>query len=441
MSENKLLSRTDMLALGFMTFAFFLGAGNIIFPPAAGMAAGTAFMPTMLGFLVTAVGLPLLTLLACAKVGGGLPAMTKALPVGVATTLIVAIYLVIGPAFAAPRTALVAFEIGAVPFLTDVSAKQQLAYSFVYFGFVAMLSQHRGNLLDYVGKILTPVLVLLLLVLSAAVLLEPQGSVSAAQPDYQDAAFAQGFVDGYNTMDLFGALIFGMLIIDVLKKKGVTQGAALNRYLIIASIIAASGLAFVYISLFVLGATAGSLVELQANGGKIIAVYVQALFGDAGALILAGVVSLACLTTAVGLISACADYFSSRWPILSYRPLVLLFSFLSALVANFGLSELIAISVPVLFALYPVCIALVVMCFIKLPCPSKAMRLVLTVAFVVALFDAMKASGLSWLQPVAELGAFLPLAAQGMGWVVPVGLAIAVSFRLKPGASAGVENA
>ncbi|GAA5216710.1 branched-chain amino acid transport system II carrier protein [Corallincola platygyrae] len=431
MSGSKQLSTGDIFALGFMTFAFFLGAGNIIFPPLAGQQAGTEFYWAMAGFLFTAVGLPLVTLLACAKAGGGLPRMTRLLPkqIGIAITL--AIFIVIGPAFATPRTSLVAFEMGFKPFLGEAESQSWilLAYSIGFFVVASGLALHRGNLIDYIGKILTPVLILLLLVLSITVLVNPQGTAAAPSGDYLTQPFTKGFLEGYNTMDTFGALMFGMLIVDVLHKKEISDTKLQTRYLIFASIIAASGLAFVYMSLFYLGVTSSELAPGAENGGKIFAIYVQALFGGPGKLILAAVVTLACLTTAVGLISACADYFNKLWQKLSYQAWVVVIAVLCAVVANVGLTQLIAISVPVLFALYPVAIALVILNLIvdKLPRPKSAFYLVLSVALLLALIDAVKVTGLV-NKEAFDFAEALPLFSYGLAWLLPVTVALVISF-------------
>ena len=411
------MKRADIVGLGFMTFAFFLGAGNIIFPPMAGFLAGEQMSWAMLGFLVTGVGLPLATILAVARAGGGLLTMTRLLPAGVGTLMAVAAYLIIGPAFATPRTGLVAYEMGLKPFLGDMADQFSLTiFTLAYFGLTLWLSLEQGRLLDAIGKVLTPVLVLLLAVLGIAVLVAPQGSVPVTSGDYIANPGIKGLLEGYNTMDTFGALMFGMLIIDVLKQKGISEVRLQTRYLAWAGIIAAAGLCLVYISLFELGATSGGLLANPANGGEIVARYVAQLFGPAGQLVLAGIVSLACLTTAVGLTSACADFFHTLWPRLSYRAVVIAMCVTCTLVANVGLATLITLSVPVLVLIYPVAVALVVMTFLqeRFARQAFAMRAVLLVAGLFGAIDALKATGIS----VSALD-FLPLFSQGLAWLLP----------------------
>jgi len=236
------MTAADLVGLGFMTFAFFLGAGNIIFPPMAGFMAGEHLTLAMLGFLVTAVGLPLATIIAVAKAGGGLLTMTRHLPAGLGVAMAVAVYLIIGPAFATPRTGLVAYEMGFKPFLGESASQTSLTlFSLGYFGLATYLSLKPGRLLDAIGKLITPLLVILLAVLAIAILVAPQGSVPQAAGEYVSHPGIKGLLEGYNTMDTFGALMFGMLIIDVLKEKGITDRQLQTRYLVRAGLIAASG--------------------------------------------------------------------------------------------------------------------------------------------------------------------------------------------------------
>ncbi|ANS86355.1 Branched-chain amino acid transport system 2 carrier protein [Vibrio scophthalmi] len=409
------LKLTDIIALGFMLFAFFLGAGNIIFPPLAGQLAGDNVIPAMGGFLLTAVGLPLLTIVAIAVAGGSWAKLTQDLPVKAATVMAVLIFIIIGPAFAAPRTGLVAYEMAVKPFFAHAEQIHLTVFSILFFVIAMSFSWSQGKLIDVIGKILTPVLFIGLIVLAGAVFLDPQGEIVAAQGEYLTHPLQKGFLEGYNTMDTFGSLMFGVLIVDAIRSKGITEQKPTTHYLILAGLIAAAGLTFVYVSLFYLGATSSVVAAGADNGGLVLSLYVQALFGSYGQIVLSVIVLLACLTTAIGLISACSDYFSSLTSI-SYKKWVVINGAACALVANVGLAQLISLSVPVLFALYPVAIALVVLTFMrkKLPNSRLAYRVVLLVSLLFALVDAAKIVGI-------DVSAFnvLPLFDVGMGWVLP----------------------
>ncbi len=427
------LKLTDIIALGFMLFAFFLGAGNIIFPPLAGQLAGDHLFPAMSGFLLTAVGLPLVTIIAVAISGGSWEHLTKHLPAKASLVMAALIFIIIGPAFAAPRTGLVAYEMAVKPLFADLNLT---VFSILFFAVAMFFSWSQGKLIDVIGKVLTPALFIGLIVLALGVFIDPQGQMLAAQGEYATQPLTKGFLEGYNTMDTFGALMFGILIVDALRSKGITEEKATTKYLISAAVIAAAGLAFVYISLFYLGATSASVAANADNGGVVLSQYVIALFGDKGQLVLSVIVLLACLTTAIGLISACSDFFSTHTPI-SYKAWVVINGVACAVVANVGLAQLIALSVPVLFALYPVAIALVALTFIrtKLANPQAAYRVVILVSLLFALIDAAKVSGLD-----VSFFNFLPLFNMGMGWLLPTVAAMIVMTFVGGSAKAELEQ-
>lgn len=416
------LKTADVLALGFMTFALFLGAGNIIFPPSAGMAAGEAVWSAALGFLITGVGLPLLTVVALARVGGGMAQLTAPLGRRAGLLFAVAVYLAIGPLFATPRTAVVSFEMGVAPFAGHQPLSLAL-YTVVFFAAALFLALNPGRLLERVGKLITPILIIGLLVLGGAAIFAPAGGVGSAAPDYRAAPLLQGFLQGYLTMDTLGALVFGIVIATAIRDHGVDMAHRVTRYSIMAALIAAIGLALVYLALFRLGATSQGIAGEAQNGVQILTAYVQHTFGTPGSLLLALVITLACLTTAVGLIAACGEFFSSQFP-LSYRMVVVTVSLFSLLVANLGLTQLISISVPVLVGLYPLAIVLVLLSLadgLWLHAP-RVFRPVMAMTLVLGVFAGLEAAELKALVP-AWLSR-LPLAEHSLGWLLPVGLTL-----------------
>jgi LIVCS family branched-chain amino acid:cation transporter len=421
----KVLKRPDILALGFMTFALFLGAGNIIFPPSAGMAAGENIALAALGFLLTGVGLPLLTVVALARVGGGMPVLTAPIGKVAGTALAVAVYLAIGPLFATPRTAVASFEIGIVPFTGD-SKTALFIYTCVYFAATLFLSLNPGQLVDRVGKLITPVLIAALLVLGAAALFAPAGPIGAATGVYREQPMVQGFLQGYLTMDALGALVFGIVIATAIRDRGVTDARLITRYSITAGIIAAIGLSLVYLSLFYLGATSQELAGGAQNGGQILTAYVQNTFGGAGTLLLAMVMVLACLTTGVGLLTACGEFFSELLKV-PYRVVVVLLTVFSLAVSNQGLTQLISVSIPVLVGLYPLAIVLVALSLLDRLwlVPRRVFIPAMTVALIFGLVDGLVAAGFTQLVP--EVFTRLPMADQSLGWLVPVLVTVALA--------------
>ncbi|MCG4453448.1 branched-chain amino acid transport system II carrier protein [Pseudomonas sp. MMS21-TM103] len=412
------LKGSDILALGFMTFALFLGAGNIIFPPSAGMAAGGNIGLAALGFLLTGVGLPLLTIVALARVGGGMALLTAPLGKRAGVLFAVAVYLAIGPLFATPRTAVVSFEMGIAPF-TGNDGAPLLLYSLAYFAAVMFLSLNPGQLVERIGKYIAPVLLAALLVLGGAAFILPAGEIGQAAAEYQAAPFVQGFLQGYLTMDTLGALVFGIVIATAIRDHGITDGKLITRYSVIAGLIAAAGLSLVYLALFYLGATSQGIAGEAQNGVQILTAYVQHTFGTAGSLLLAVVITLACLTTAVGLLTACGEFFSGLLPV-SYRVVVVSFGLFSLFVANQGLTQLISFSIPVLVGLYPLAIVLIALSLLDALwlSPRRVFVPVMAVTLIFGVVDGIGAAGFSQWLPA--LFSKLPLAGQSLGWLVPV---------------------
>jgi len=408
----------DLLALGFMTFALFLGAGNIIFPPSAGMASGEFIWQAALGFLLTGVGLPLLTVVALARVGGGMDRLTAPLGKVAGTVLAVAVYLAIGPLFATPRTAVVSFEMGIAPFSGN-AGMPLFIYTLVFFAAMLFLVLNPGQLVNRIGKFITPVLLAALLVLGGAAIFAPAGEVGAVSESYRASPLIKGFLEGYLTMDTLGALVFGIVIATAIRDRGVTEPTLVTRYSMIAGVIAAVGLSLVYLALFYLGATSQGIAAGAENGVQILTTYVQHTFGTPGSLLLAVVITLACLTTAVGLTTACGEFFSALLPV-SYRTVAVVFALFSLLVANQGLTQLISVSVPVLVGLYPLAIVLVALSLLDRfwVSPSRVFVPVMAVTLIFGVVDGLAAAGFTDWVPV--LFTQLPLADQSMGWLVPV---------------------
>ncbi|WP_284334967.1 branched-chain amino acid transport system II carrier protein [Comamonas sp. NoAH] len=426
----KILKTRDIVALGFMTFALFLGAGNIIFPPSVGLAAGEFQWSAALGFLLTGVGLPLLGVVALARVGGGLDTLTSPIGKLAGSLMGLSIYLTIGPFFATPRTATVSFEVGMAPF-TGNTPGALLAFTIGYFLLVMILSLFPGKLMDNIGKIITPALILVLAILGGAAALFPAGDITTPAAAYASsgAALAQGFVQGYQTMDALASLVFGIVIVASIKAAGVTDSRLHTRYTILAGLIAATGLGLVYVSLIYLGAMSGTVVAADASGVQILTSYVERTFGTSGIVLLAAVILLACLTTGVGLVSACSAYFSQLLGV-SYRTVVIVMSVFSAAVANQGLAQLIAVAVPVLYTIYPVAIALIALGLLsKLWRNHRRVFIpVMSVALIFGLIDGIKAAGFESILPSALTN--LPGSSIGLGWLIPVALVLLAAVML-----------
>lgn len=431
---GKALTKTDILTLGLMLFALFLGAGNIIFPPYLGQLAGNQLAFAIIGFLLTGVGLPLLGILAIAKAGGDLQSIAgRVHPVfGIVFTLVV--YLAIGPFFGIPRTATVAFEIGTSPFLSASAAESFWSLTLFTIGFfviTVLFAMNPTKLVDRIGKILTPLLIIVIGLLAVKSFLTPMGPIKSPIGNYDNQAFFESFLQGYLTMDAIAALVFGIVIIQSIQNKGITDTKSILKATAYAGIIAAIGLSAVYLSLSYIGATSIEAIGPQDNGGIIIAMASRVLYGETGGIILSVAITFACLTTSIGLVSATAQFFSKIYPKIPYIVYVCLLAIFSAFIANVGLTQLIAISLPVLLAIYPVAIVLVILSFFDRIFDRKPFVYIIALSTTAAIsvFDALRSSGIAF----EELDAwfkYLPLFEQGIGWIVPAILATLIGILI-----------
>ena len=409
-----------------MVFAMFLGAGNLIFPPMVGQLAGTSFWQAAAGFLITGVGLPLLGLVVIARVGGGFNEITRELPKWLIILMGSFVFLVIGPLYAVPRTAMVAYEVAIVPFLNTPDALSRLAFSLTFFTVCGYLCLNPGQLLESVGKLITPALIALLAVLGLSPVIMPQGTPVEATGNYAVSPFLTGFLEGYMTMDALAALMFGVVIITNLRSHGITSPQALFRYSVVTSFIAATGLVLVYVSLFYLGATSRDIAPNPDNGCQILSLYVNALYSAPGKSLLAGVVALACLTTAVGCITAAAEYFDDLFKPFSYRPLVVAITICCIAFANLGLNQIIKLFIPVLLILYPVCIVLILLGLLRdlFANPVLVYRSTLSIALIFSIVDAIKGIQHPVILMLTSLFQVLPGYEANLCWVLPCTLCV-----------------
>ena len=407
----------DIIALGFMTFALFIGAGNIIFPPIVAQQAGEHVWLAAFGFLITAVGLPVMTIMALSRMQGSIEVISSPLGRFASLLLTIVCYLSVGPLFATPRTATVSYEIGFAPYF-GTSSSSLFIYSVIYFAFVAAVSLYPNKLLDTVGHVLAPLKIVALAILGIAAFAIPTGYISPPTNHYVNSPVSEGFVSGYLTMDTLGALVFGIVIIQAIQSRGVTDSKLISKYAIIASLIAGVGLTLVYISLFKLGLGSHEVAANADNGAVILHAYVQHAFGDLGSLFLTGLIFLACMVTAIGLTCACAEYFNELTG-LPYKLLVFILIGFSLLISNLGLTKLIAFSVPLLSAIYPPAIVVIMLSFFwkHWNKPSLIVGSVTAIAFLFGIVEAIKAAGFT--EQLPQFIDHLPLSEQNLAWLLP----------------------
>lgn len=438
MSDKK-VSFAQYTAIGFMLFALFFGAGNLIFPAQLGQEAGTNLFPAIVGFLITGVGLPLCGVLAISYSGSrNLEELASRVHPTYGVFFTALLYLTIGPFFAAPRTGTVAYEVGIAPFVPEDSFQLGLfIFTLLFFIVVLLFSLFPGRIVDNIGKILAPALVVLILALLVTALVNPMGSFEAPQENYETGAFMSGFLEGYNTMDALASLVFGIIVINVIRAMGVKSERTIMKVATKSGVVAIALLAIIYVGISYIGATSTELLGIFDNGGPVLSGAASYYFGTLGSVLLAVMIILACLTTAVGLIVANAEYFHTLLPKISYKALVVFFTLLTFVVANFGLTNIISYSIPILMFLYPLAIVLMLLTFLSPLYRHARLVYVATIAvtFIIAIFDGLKAlcdslgiDYFGWMVPILDFfSSALPLYDQGLGWLLPAIIVIVIT--------------
>lgn len=430
------LSRKNLLLVGLTLFSMFFGAGNLIFPPFLGVQAGTNTWGAMIGFSISAIGLPILGVAAVAK-SGGLNVLAGRVHPKFAFVFTLLIYLSIGPGLAIPRTASTSFEMAAVPFAQlglPVSLNvMQVLYSLVFFGIALALAMNPDKLTERLGKILTPCLLTLILILFIGCLVHPMGSYGNPVEVYQKNPFVNGFLDGYQTMDTIAALNFGIIISLNIKAMGIQENNSVVKETIKAGFIAGTILLLVYCVLAHIGGSAGAVYPEVGNGAGVLTYVAQFLFGKSGMILLALIFFIACLNTCVGLLSCCSEYFSTILPFISYKKWVFLFSGISLVIANIGLNKILEVTVPVLNAIYPVAIILILLAFLHgmLGRFSYVYPIGISATGFTSVIYAMQQSKIRipWLTRLVER---FPLYEIGLAWILPalIGMITGVLFSI-----------
>ncbi len=430
MNKQK-LSASNLILVGFTLFSMFFGAGNLIFPPFLGAQAGSAAWKAMIGFLVSAAGLPVLGVAAVA-LSDGLENLAGRVGPRFAAVFPVLVYLFIGPCLAIPRTASTSFEMTVLPAANalgvslegrilgvDGTLAAQAAYSALFFLTAVLLSLKPERLTDRLGKVLCPTLLILIAVIFAGCLVWPVGELAGPETAYQKNPVLTGFVAGYDTMDTLAALNFGIIIAMNIRAKGVKQTGSVVRETIKAGVIAGFLFILVYSALAYVGAPVGRLAGNGANGARILTYVAGNLFGSAGRAILGFIFFIACLNTCVGLLCSCSQYFSDRFSRIGYRGWMGIFSAASLLISSAGLDMILRVSGPVLGAIYPVAIVLILLSFLDKLFESRRGVYLWSVGFTaaVSLICGAQSAGLD--QPGKWLARWLPGYAAGFGWVIP----------------------
>ena len=418
-------SLIQTFVLGFAVFAIFFGAGNLIFPPYLGLESGRSWFPGFLAFSIVDIGMAVVTVIAIIRGGGEAPSLFHHLGHKTAVFLTGVSIICVGPLIAIPRTCSTTYDMSITNLFPSVDS---VVFSIIYFVIVLILALRPSKIVDIIGRFLTPALLISMLILIVKNLIDPIGVI---KPGIGASAMKEGFMQGYQTLDVLGAIAITSVIVASLKDKGITEKKPMTKTASLASLIAAVGLFITYAGLCYLGASASSMYTTSDfTQPELIVTLSQSVLGYAGYVILAVMVLFACLTTAIGLVSATSDYLTGitkgRIP---YKVWAVIICIFDAVIANMGTAAIIATAAPILNLIYPLVLTQVILHYCERWVKSDAI-------FRGAAIGALLCSSLSLLDDLLIHKGFIkqiPLAQVGLEWILFAAAGMLIGYAMSKG--------
>lgn len=431
------LSWRNLMFIGSMLFGLFFGAGNLIFPVFLGQQAGSHVILAIIGFLIAGIGLPLLGV-----AGMGMTRSENVFELAqkvnrpYAYGFTILLYLTIGPFFATPRLATSSFQMGIAPFIGHGNEKLVLAvFSVIFFLTAWFFARKPSKLMTYVGKWLTPMFLVLLGILIVVALIKPMGDLSF-QPNksYVSSPIFSGFTEGYNTMDALASLAFGSIVVDAIKNLGITEPTQIAKDTIKSGVISVILMGAIYSLLALIGTMSLGQFSRAENGGVTLAQIFNYYFGSFGSILLVLIVVIACLKTAIGLISAFGESINSMFPKLSYKLLIIFASVIPCIFANVGLTNIIKYSTPVLMFIYPLAIVLILLAVLSPILGDSRWIYGMTTLFTIVpaiISGAVAMPKKMQINFLISANDYFPLSSMGLSWIVPAVIGLIVGYLVE----------
>ncbi|WP_028889852.1 branched-chain amino acid transport system II carrier protein [Tenacibaculum ovolyticum] len=420
----------EILVTSFALFSLFFGAGNLLLPPLLGYNAGDNWIWVTLGFMITAVIIPILGILAHAKLQGTLYDLGKKVSPTFSLLYCIIIYI-ISITIPSPRTASATHEIAIHPFF----GTSPLITSCVYFTLVLIFVLNRSKVLNLLGKYLTPLMVIILVLVIGVGLFS---SEMVMNPSIFKTPIVNGILEGYQTFDAIGAVVVGGVIIISLNLKGYTSFTDKKELIKKAGFIAGSGLFVIYAGLISVGAFYGS--EILVDGtlssdmqrANLLRGISIATLGNIGNVFLSTLIALACFTTAIGIITGTADYFKGLFKNSqkAYIITAVIGCLIGVLVGQLNFHSIIIIALPILMFIYPITIVLILLNIApKNLATSIVFKVVVLVTFIFSIPDFLEF--IINKEHLTSIKNIIPLANQHLGWVLPAILSFIIANIIK----------
>ncbi|WP_412559478.1 branched-chain amino acid transport system II carrier protein [Winogradskyella sp. MIT101101] len=427
------IQRKELLVTSFALFSLFFGAGNLLLPPLLGYNAGDDWFWVAIGFMITAVVIPIIGILAHARLQGTLYDFGKKVSPTFSLIYCILIYI-IAVAIPSPRTAAATHEIAIHP----AFGTSPLLTSAIYFAFVLVFVLNRSKILNLIGKFLTPFIVLMLLAVIGIGLFSSEFTTGIAQ---FEAPLVSGILEGYQTFDAIGAVVVGAVIIVSLNFKNMEVEQYSSKRILIrkSGFIAGFGLFIIYAGLIAVGAYYSSEISINAElsndmqrANLLRDISIKSL-GEFGNTVLSILISLACFTTAVGIIAGASDYFKGLFNNSQtvFVVTAIIGCILGVVVGQLNFNSIIMVAIPVLLFIYPITIVLILLNVLpEKIATSLVFRAVVLVTFLFSIPDVI--GFLSPSEGLSELTSYIPFAKHSLGWVLPAFLAFIIVSLVQP---------
>lgn len=405
----------DSLILGSALFAMFFGAGNMIFPPYLGLECSSEWFGGFLGYFTADIILAMIAI--CAQIRTGV--FQKLLdPLGsfVKGFIMISIVLCLGPVISIPRTAATTFEL-----IPNASVITKPFFYIIFFSLVAVLTLNKSGVVDIVGKFLTPLLLVGLLIIIVIGIINPLGEI--AHFPKVSSPVASGIEAGYQSMDVLAATIFGVLILSGAKDRGYCSVSECRKVTIGASLFSSLALFVIYMGLTYIGATVSQTYNMHISKSVLLTSIVKSLLGGyTGQILFSAVASLACLSTAIALVGSCAHFIEDMLKGKSgYKTITIIICVVSGFIAMLGVDKLVVFASPVLNIIYPPVICVVILSFLKGRAGRFSYVLTVSGATAISVLQLIYGFGLPMLN-------ILPFYRIGLGWIVPSAICFAIGF-------------
>ena len=397
---------------GFALFSMFFGAGNLMLPPYLGFTSGSQWYWVALGFILSAVAIPILGIIAHARIQGTMYDFAKKVSPTFSYIYCFIVYI-ISISLPSPRTASVTHEMAILPYVES----SYLLTSTIYFILVLIFVLNRSKILDIIGKFLTPVIfITILTIITLGVFIAPniENGVLIKKP------LITGLLEGYQTFDAIGAIVIGGVIIVSLKIKGKTDFVVNKKLIVQSGIIAGIGLLIIYSGLIYNGAIFKSLFNEGSTRVEILSSLSTFTLGTTGNLFLSVLVALACFTTAIGIVTGTADFIKGFFndSDIAFKITAIIGCVLGIMIGQFDVHYIIAVAVPALMLIYPITITLIILnCIPEKFIKPFVFRGVVMMVILFSIPDLL--ISLNFIGVNTPFLKYIPLSTYNLAWLLP----------------------